>query len=54
MNPRFSSTALMRHRLGFCDVTWMIDEAEGRVVNFPDITINQIMVRTHDVKKIDK
>jgi len=54
MNPRFSSTALMRHRLGFCDVIWMIDEAGGKVVNFPDISIDQIMVRTHDVKKIDK
>ncbi|OSM02296.1 ATP-grasp domain-containing protein [Magnetofaba australis] len=27
INPRFSSTAMMRHRLGFADVAWMIDYA---------------------------
>jgi len=54
INPRFSSTVLMRHRLGFCDVIWMLDEAAGEVINFPDIAINQVMVRTYDVKRIDK
>ena len=30
INPRISSTALMRHMLGFQDVVWSIDEAEGK------------------------
>lgn len=30
INPRFSSTALMRHRMGFEDVIWSIDDALGR------------------------
>jgi carbamoyl-phosphate synthase large subunit len=54
INPRFSSTVLMRHRLGFCDLLWALDEASGKEISFPDIAINQIMVRTQDVKKIDK
>jgi len=54
INPRFSSTALMRNRLGFCDVMWMLNEAEGKVIDFPNIDTNQIMVRTQDVNKIEK
>jgi carbamoyl-phosphate synthase large subunit len=53
INSRFSSTVLMRHRLGFCDLIWMIDEAEGRVVNFPDIAIDQVIVRTYNAKTIN-
>lgn len=30
INPRISSTALMRHLIGFQDVVWAIDEAEGK------------------------
>ena len=45
INPRFSSTVLMRHRLGFSDVLWAIDEAEGKSVSFPVIGQNTIMVR---------
>lgn len=45
INPRFSSTVLMRHRLGFSDVLWAIEEAEGRDIHFPVIPKNQIMVR---------
>lgn len=26
INPRFSSTLLMRHTIGFCDLVWSIDE----------------------------
>ena len=54
INPRFSSTAMMRHRLGFCDVVWMLDEAEGKTVTFPEIAVDQIMVRTQDVEKIEE
>lgn len=45
INPRFSSTTLMRHRLGFTDVLWALDEAEGGRVEFPDIEVGKIMVR---------
>ena len=45
INPRFSSTVLMRHRIGYSDVLWALDEAEGKTVNFPHIPKNQIMVR---------
>ena len=54
MNPRFSSTILMRHRLGFCDLLWALDEVTGMTIDFSHVAINQIMVRTHDVKKIEK
>ena len=52
INPRFSSTALMRHRIGFSDVLWAIDEAEDKVIDFPDIVTDECMVRVHDIKKI--
>lgn len=45
INPRFSSTILMRHRLGFSDVLWAIDEAEGKLINFPEIPKDQMMAR---------
>ena len=52
INPRFSSTVLMRHRIGFCDLLWAIDEAQGLEVDFPSIEVNQCMVRVQDVKKL--
>lgn len=45
INPRFSSTVLMRHRLGYTDVLWAIKEAEGKQVVFPEIPQDRIMVR---------
>jgi carbamoyl-phosphate synthase large subunit len=45
INPRFSSTVLMRHRLGYTDVLWAIEEAEGKQVGFPEIPQDRIMVR---------
>jgi carbamoyl-phosphate synthase large subunit len=48
INPRFSSTALMRHRLGFTDVVWAVDEAEGKGVEFPEISVGAVVVRTQD------
>jgi carbamoyl-phosphate synthase large subunit len=45
INPRFSSTVLMRHRLGYTDVLWAIEEAEGKKVVFPEIPQDRIMVR---------
>ena len=46
INPRFSSTVLMRHRLGYADVLWALDEAEGKSIVFPEIPLDRIMVRT--------
>ncbi len=45
INPRFSSTVLMRHRLGFTDVLWALEEAEGKQISFPEIPESRIMVR---------
>ena len=52
INPRFSSTVLMRHRLGFCDLLWTLSEARGLPVNFPTIKTGQCMVRVQDAKKL--
>ncbi len=46
INPRFSSTTAMRHLIGFSDVLWSLDEAEGQAVTFPTIQQDLVMVRT--------
>ena len=33
INPRFSSTVLMRHQMGFCDLIWSIQDLAGEKVN---------------------
>ena len=48
INPRFSSTVLMRHRIGFSDVLWALDEAECKDLIFPKCKPNQILVRVQD------
>ena len=48
INPRFSSTALMRHYLGFTDVVWTFEEAMGLEVHFPGIAPGQEVVRIQD------
>ncbi len=48
INPRFSSTVLMRHRLGYTDVLWALAEAEGSAVEFPNVVVDQIVVRGQD------
>jgi carbamoyl-phosphate synthase large subunit len=45
INPRFSSTVLMRHRLGFTDLLWALDEVEGKRIEFPVLPKNRILVR---------
>lgn len=45
INPRFSSTVLMRHRLGFSDLLWAVDEAEEKSICFPAIKQGQLMAR---------
>lgn len=45
INPRYSSTVLMRHMLGFTDLLWAIDESEGKEIIMPAISSGQIVVR---------
>lgn len=52
INPRFSSTVLMRHRLGYTDVLWAIAEAEGRQVVFPEIAQDRILIRVQSAAVI--
>lgn len=33
INPRFSSTVLMRHQMGFCDLVWSIQDLAGEDVH---------------------
>lgn len=46
INPRFSSTALMRQLMGFTDVLWALDEAEGRSVQLPIVVPGMVAIRT--------
>jgi carbamoyl-phosphate synthase large subunit len=34
INPRFSSTVLMRHQMGFCDLIWSIQDLMGESIQF--------------------
>lgn len=45
INPRLSSTVLIRHLLGFTDVAWLLDELEGSPVVFPPLPIGATAVR---------
>ena len=54
INPRFSSTTLMRHIVGFTDVLWVLDELEGKTVNFPTINEGSIIVRTQCAALLSK
>jgi carbamoyl-phosphate synthase large subunit len=46
INPRFSSTVLMRHKMGYQDVVWVLKESLGDafVINSP--AANTVAVRT--------
>lgn len=48
INPRISSTVLMRHRLGFTDLEWAIGELEGREVELSSAPFGACVVRTQD------
>ncbi len=54
INPRYSSTSLMRHRVGFCDVLWALDEIEGKKIHFPNIPVGKILVRIHGAATLQK
>lgn len=53
INPRFSSTVLMRHLIGFSDVLWAIEEAEGKSFEFPVIPSGKMMVRVQGAACFD-
>jgi|TARA_B110000238_G_C15936906_1_gene357209 hypothetical protein len=42
----------MWHQLRFSDVLWAIDEAKGKVIDFPDIVTDECIGRVHDTKYI--
>jgi len=46
VNPRFSSTVLMRHKMGFTDVVWSLAEAMGHRVSLTVPPVGMIAVRT--------
>ena len=48
INPRFSSTVLMRHRMGFSDVLWAIEEVNGKSVQLKDVEIGKIGARFYN------
>ncbi len=52
MNPRFSSTVLMRHLLGFRDLVWMIDDAAGRDVTFVQPRVGERVVRVQGARRL--
>lgn len=53
INPRFSSTLIMRHRLGFSDLLWAIDEAAGESIDFPIVTTGQSLARVYNAEIIN-
>lgn len=50
INPRFSSTAYMRHQLGFKDVVWSIEEFFGEEIYINEVKIGSVLSRVQDVK----
>ena len=48
INARFSSTALMRHRLGFSDVIWTLDDLSGQSVSITYPLLGQKIARVYD------
>ena len=49
INPRFSSTAYMRHKLGFTDVHWSIKEHFGELIELTSAKVGTILVRNQDI-----
>lgn len=46
INPRFSSTVLMRHEIGFQDLLWTVAEWQGRAVALAQPAVGTEIVRT--------
>ena len=49
VNPRFSSTAYMRHKLGFTDVIWSLKEFFDEPINLRGVETGTVLVRTQNV-----
>ena len=49
INPRFSSTAFMRHKLGFMDVIWSIEEFYGNSIKLISIEEEIELARKQDI-----
>ena len=49
INPRFSSTVYMRHKVGYKDLLWQLFEHVGQEITPKSVTTNHEMVRVDDV-----
>lgn len=54
INPRFSSTAMMRHLVGFSDVIWAVDTFQGRSMKPAKARIGPTIIRLSREVVIDK
>jgi carbamoyl-phosphate synthase large subunit len=54
INPRFSSTVLMRHKMGFKDVFWSLQEALGETVEFFSPEVGTTAARVQDAVLLKK
>ena len=52
INPRFSSTVYMRHKLGFKDLIWSLADFYNEKIYFENLKEGTIIVRTQDVSII--
>lgn len=53
INPRFSSTVLIRHEMGFSDVIWALEETIGRIIELYTPEDGIVAVRTHHAKMLE-
>ena len=54
INPRFSSTSLMRHNLGFKDVLWSLNDFFDLPILFPKVNLGSELVRTSKINFLKK
>jgi len=50
INPRFSSTCFMRHKLGFTDVVWSLQEYFNKPIKLNDSPVGATAVRFQGIK----
>jgi carbamoyl-phosphate synthase large subunit len=53
INPRLSSTVLMRHAIGFGDAGWLVDRARGRATTWSPPAIGTEIVKLQTVAILD-
>lgn len=53
INARFSSTALMRHKMGFTDVAWTFEDLDGRVPSLFQPPVGMTAVRVQSAAVIE-